>query len=85
MSSDPVERARILLSVITPGNWSAESHGDTIALYAGRNDKRHGLRLMNLDDGDSNFEANVGLIVSAPDLIRALIDEIERLEKGNFL
>ena len=40
---------------------------------------------MNLDDGDSNFEANVGLIVSAPDLIRALIDEIERLEKGNFL
>jgi hypothetical protein len=57
----------------TGGPWKAEPHGDTTALYADRGPNRHGLRLMNLDDGDMNFEANVRLIESAPMLLQTLI------------
>lgn len=59
----------------TPGPWSFEPHGNTVALYSGRSNGlngRHGLRLMKLDDGDSNFEANARLIVAAPDLLAML-------------
>jgi hypothetical protein len=65
----------------TPGPWTIEPHGATTALYADRDDGshgfrginlRHGLRLMNLDDGDSNFEANARLIAAAPELLEAL-------------
>lgn len=55
----------------TPGPWTYEPHGKTTALYAGRGVNSHGLRLMNLDDGDLNFEANARLIAAAPDLLLA--------------
>lgn len=56
----------------TQGEWTVEPHGNTHALYAGRDRDHHGLRLMNLDDGDRNFDANVKLITSAPKLFEAL-------------
>ena len=49
----------------TPTPWITEPHGDTTALYSGRDRDHHGLRLMNLDDGDMNFEANAAFIVRA--------------------
>lgn len=60
------------MSKHTAGPWTVEPHGATIALYSGRDRDHHGLRLMNLDDGDSNFEANARLIAAAPDLLAAL-------------
>jgi hypothetical protein len=62
-----------------PGLWSVEPHGDTVALYAGRDDQHHGLRLMNLDDGDANFAANARLIAAAPDLLAACELALEQL------
>lgn len=56
----------------TPEDWSSEPHGSTTALYAGRSRQRHGLRLMNLDDGDSNFEANRDFIAAARTDVPAL-------------
>lgn len=56
----------------SPAPWTTEPHGSTIALYSGRDDRHHGARLMNLDDGNINFEANARLIASAPELLEAL-------------
>ncbi|MBN7763532.1 hypothetical protein JYP52_20540 [Nitratireductor aquibiodomus] len=56
----------------TPGPWLVEPHGKTYALYSRRDDRYHGLRLVNLDDGDHNFEANARLIAAAPDMLEAL-------------
>ncbi len=56
----------------TEGPWLVEPHGKTHALYSRRDYRYHGLRLMNLDDGDANFEANARLIAAAPDLLEAL-------------
>lgn len=69
----------------TPGPWTTEPHGRTTALYSGRGPQPngfavHGLRLMNLDDGDHNFEANCVLIAAAPDLLAAL----ERIRDAAF-
>lgn len=81
--TDPIEEARALLAKATLGEWSAEPHGirprPPWALYAGRDDSHHGLRLLNMDDGDSNFAANVALIVAAPRLLWTLADECDRL------
>lgn len=60
------------MSKHTPGLWTTEPHGNTTALYSGRGEHQHGMRLMNLDDGDWNFEANARLIEAAPDLLSAL-------------
>lgn len=56
----------------TKGPWLVEPHGETYALYSRRTPSEHGLRLMNLDDGDYNFVANFRLIATAPDLYEAL-------------
>ena len=56
----------------TSGDWSVEPHGDGHALYAGRDNEHHGLRLLNITDGDRNIIANCTLIHAAPDLYAAL-------------
>lgn len=58
----------------TKGPWVVEPHGETYALYSRRTASEHGLRLMNLDDGDYNYAANRRLISAAPDLYEALIE-----------
>lgn len=64
-------------SSYSKGKWTTEPHGNTTALYCDRDEEHHGLRLMNLDDGDSNFDANVRLITSAPDMLEILIEYVE--------
>ena len=68
------ETIKALLAVATPGPWTCEPHGNTMALYAGRSGTMHGLRLLNLDDGDWNFHANASLIARAPDLAARVIE-----------
>lgn len=68
----------------TPGPWVAEPHGNTTALYSGRDNFHHGLRLLNLDDGDANFAANVALISAAPDLLEACEAFEEYYAHGNL-
>lgn len=66
----------------TPGPWTVEPHGNTTALYSGRDQMRHGLRLLNLDDGDWNFGNNRDFIALAnPATILALLDERDALEE----
>jgi hypothetical protein len=65
----------------TQGQWSVEPHGSTRALYAGRNNERHGLRLLNLDDGDRNIAANAAYIAAAqPRVVLELIDRVRAAE-----
>jgi hypothetical protein len=55
----------------TPGPWSVEAHGKGLGLYSGRDSNHHGLRLLNIEDGNQNLRANINLIVAAPDLLAA--------------
>lgn len=65
----------------TQGEWSVEPHGSARALYAGRNNERHGLRLLNLDDGDRNIAANAAYIVAAqPSIVLELIERVRAAE-----
>lgn len=65
----------------TQGEWSVEPHGSARALYAGRNNERHGLRLFNLDDGDRNIAANAAYITAAqPRVVLELIECIRAAE-----
>ena len=65
----------------THGEWSVEPHVACRALYAGRDDQHHGLRLFNLDDGDSNIKANAAYIVAAqPSAVLELIARVRELE-----
>ncbi len=52
-------------------SWTAEPHGRTTGLYVTRHRFIHGLRLMNLDDGDMSFKQHCKLICAAPDLLAA--------------
>lgn len=74
-----IDALRQLMEKATAGRWSFEPHGSTTALYSGRGSMRHGLRLMNLDDGDSNFSANASLIVAAVNALPSLLTELEAL------
>jgi hypothetical protein len=76
---DVTKRARELVEAATCGEWTHEPHGSTVALYAGRGPNWHGLRLLNLDDGDANFAANAAFIAASPDLVRGLLAENDRL------
>lgn len=49
----------------TPGRMTIEPHGDAHGVYVGRDSEHHGLRLMNLTDGDSNLAANAARIAAA--------------------
>lgn len=65
----------------TRGEWSVEPHGSTRALYSGRHDVGHGLRLLNLDDGDWNIAANAAYIVAAqPSVVLELIERVRAAE-----
>lgn len=65
----------------TQGEWSVEPHGSARALYAGRNNERHGLRLLNLDDGDRNIAANAAFIAAAqPSVVLELIERVREVE-----
>lgn len=65
----------------TQGEWSVEPHGSARALYAGRNNERHGLRLLNLDDGDWNIAANAAYIAAAqPSIVLELIERVRAAE-----
>lgn len=65
----------------THGQWNVEPHGSTRALYAGRNNERHGLRLLNLDDGDRNIAANAAYIAAAqPRVVLELIERVRAAE-----
>lgn len=80
-------KLRALAMAATPGEWSVEPHGKTTALYSGRETSSnwfansHGLRLLNLDDGDWNFTSNAAYIAAAnPKHMIALLDQIEKAE-----
>lgn len=67
---------------VSCGPWTVEPHGNTTALYSGREATAHGFRLLNLDDGDSNFAANAAHIARCdPDTIRAMIARIREAEE----
>jgi len=72
--------------MFTPKPWTTEPHGNTTALYSGRIPNQHGLRLMNLDDGDSNFENNLRLIENAPELYEELSRLVATLDSlGHYI
>jgi hypothetical protein len=83
------ELRELIAKATRASTWSIEPHGGTTALYSGREDiigeafghpmRGHGLRLMNLDDGDHNFAANGALIVAAVNALPGLLDEIDAL------
>ena len=76
IASENVSRKVNRLSA-SVGVWSIEPHGPTVSLYAGRYANRHGNRLMNLDNGDDNFDANCELIITAAnDNVVATIDAL---------
>ena len=54
------------------GKYSIEEHGDGYALYLGRDQDHHGLRLCNLSDFDSNKENIIKTIVDS--LNRNIVD-----------
>jgi hypothetical protein len=64
----------------SPGPWTTEPHGNTTALYSQRTEQQHGLRILNLEEWDSNFDANVNLIEASPDLYEALEEIVIALE-----
>lgn len=78
-----IERLDAAATPLTEGPWMFEPHGETVALYAGRAKGWHGLRLFNVDDGDTYFEANLELIASfrtlAPELARRAREMQERI------
>ena len=53
--------------------WTIEPHGPegTYALYSGRDDQHHGLRLCNLSDFDADMERTCRLITAIPELLAA--------------
>jgi hypothetical protein len=55
----------------TAGTYSAEPHGSGYGLYAGRDRRHHGLRLLNIEDWDINLAANMRLICAAPEPLAA--------------
>jgi len=65
-----------LLYVAMAGAWSTEQRGDDVAVYSGRDDTHHGSRLMNLVDGDRNFQNNIDAIVSAVNGYHRLADAL---------
>lgn len=73
----------------TGGTWTVEAHGQPahanepqpLALYAGRTDQWHGLRLLNLCDGDRFFEGNAAFIAAAHQDVPALLAEVRRLRQ----
>ena len=77
MTTEQEQTIRDRLAKATPGSWTHEPHGDTVALYAGRTSgfltAQHGLRLMNLADGYRNFPANADLIAHAPEDLALLL------------
>jgi hypothetical protein len=86
------ELRELIAKATRASTWSIEPHGGTTALYSGREDiigeafghpmRGHGLRLMNLDDGDHNFAANGALIVAAVNALPGLLDELSALRVG---
>ena len=83
MTDDLLTRAKALLDGITPGPWVTQgcSHGGAILL---RGDKDADLRdrhsqghLQIVPTGDAEF------IAASPELVRALVAEVERLRKDN--
>lgn len=63
-----------------PGDtWTTEPHGSVRALYAGRDRQHHGLRLMNLSDGDSRAQVTEETICYYRTACPALAAEVQRL------
>lgn len=61
--------------------WTAEPHGDGIAIYSGRDGHHHGYRLFQVSDGDWQFDANLKFMLEAVNSYhsqRARIEELER-------
>lgn len=73
------ERALKLCEHATEGPWATEPHGDTTALYSGRDSQHHGLRLLNLDDGDGNFDFNLEFIAASRELVPLLANHVKAL------
>lgn len=77
-----IETTLDLLSKATGGVWSVEPHGQYIALYSDRLENQHGLRLMNFDDGDSNYQNNINAIPAAVNGYIRLANEL-KAERAN--
>ena len=79
MTADEIARLRKIAERSTQGKWSHEPHGDTTALYSDRSRQEHGLRLLNLDDGDKNFVANATHITTFdPPTVLSLLTSLEQ-------
>lgn len=74
---DEIERIRLVWARATQGEWSVSPHGNTYALYAGRTNWQHGMRLFNLDDGDANASANREAIAAASEHVRTLLAALD--------
>lgn len=72
--SDPIEEARALLAKATPGEW----HGCPMRMFVFAANGNPIAELRGLGGG-LPMDANHDLIVAAPRLLRALVEECERL------
>lgn len=86
LSAEDLHQIEARLKRATGSTWTVEPHGppspdgrQPLALYAGRDQGRHGLRLLNLCDGDQHFEANATFIAAAHQDVQTLLAEVHRL------
>jgi hypothetical protein len=79
-----VARLRALLAA-TPADWTWEEHGNGWAIYAGRDDRHHGLNLLWSNDFDARGKDTRALIAEAVNALPALLDEVEALRAATAL
>lgn len=75
--ADPVDEARRLLAAATRGPWRADSEGCVIS--DDPDDEDYDTQIAGVHDSEFVGRPNAALIASAPTLLAALCDEVERL------
>ena len=74
-------RSRALLANITPGDWAYQCIGDKNAVFSIHKTATDTASLIGIGRFfEPNAEDNAAFIAAAPDMVRDLCDEVERLE-----